>query len=151
MKAGSAPARSRRGARRVHFVELDELDVVEPGLVLGDGVVADESEELDAGGDAGGVVVVVVVVDSLRVVVSGDAEGEGAGVTRSRSETRSLRSVQPASTPTPSAKTQNPVSNFFIVPDLLVDSNPGPAGAMGVPPTRPLGYAEPGWRGSLHI
>jgi hypothetical protein len=97
------------------LVALDGLDVVELELPLGDDVVADESEELDAGGDAGGVVV-VVVDDWLRVVVSGDAEGEGAGVTRSRSVTRSLLSVQPAITPAPSARTQNPVSNFFIVP-----------------------------------
>jgi hypothetical protein len=96
------------------LVELDELEVDDPGAVLGEDDVADDSEEA-AGGAGGGVV--VVVVDSLRVVesvrVSGDAEGEG--VIRSRSVTRSLLSVQPASTPTPSARTAKPVSNFFIV------------------------------------
>jgi hypothetical protein len=104
------------------LVVVDELDVVDPELLPGDDVVADDSEEL-LGGEAGGVV--VVVVDSLFVVestrVSGDAEGEGT--TRSRSVTRSVLSVQPASTPTPSARTQKPVSNFFIVVPPVVDSN----------------------------
>src|SRR5262249_50269680 len=67
---------------------------------------------------------VVVVVDSLRVVVSGDAEG--AGVTLSRSVTRSVLSVQPAIMPTPSATTQNPVSSFFIVlPPRGFETRPG--------------------------
>jgi hypothetical protein len=99
------------------LVELEELDVAEPLSVLGEEVVADDSEELRAGGGGVGVAGGVDVVDSDRVVesirVSGDAEGEGA--TRSRSVTRSVLSVQPASTPTPRARTQKPVSNFFIV------------------------------------
>jgi hypothetical protein len=128
------------GAPRSYLVVVDELDVVDPELLPGDDVVADDSEEL-LGGEAGGVV--VVVVDSLRVVestrVSGDAEGEGT--TRSRSVTRSVLSVQPASTPTPSARTQKPVSNFFIVVPPVVDSNPWVVAATGVPPTGGLLYA----------
>src|SRR5438552_2306943 len=50
-----------------------------------------------------------------RVVVSGDADGAGAGVTRSRSVIRSLRSVQPATRPAPSTRAHTPVSNFCIV------------------------------------
>jgi hypothetical protein len=93
--------------------ELDELDVADPGSVPGVDVVADDSEEVLAGGGGG----VVVVVDSLRVVESMRVSGEADGDTRSRSAppTRSLLSVQPASTPTPRARTQKPVSNFFIV------------------------------------
>jgi hypothetical protein len=87
--------------------------VVDPGSVLGEDVVADDSEELLAGGGGG----VVVVVDSLRVVESMRVSGEAEGDVRSRSAppTRSLRSVHPASTPTPSTRTQKPVSNFFIL------------------------------------
>ena len=123
---------------------LEELDVVEPPSVLGEDVVADDSEELRAGGAGAGVAGGVDVVDSDFVVestrVSGDAEGEGT--TRSRSVTRSLLSVQPARTPTPRARTQTPVSHFFIVDPSVVGSNPARRGAMGVPLTRGLRYAE---------
>lgn len=92
-------------------------------------VVEVDSEVLeDDGGDDGvggagaaeGVVdeeSVRVVVDELVVVslLPGDADGDGAGVTRSRSVTRSLRSVQPATSPAPSTRTHTPVSNFCIV------------------------------------
>jgi hypothetical protein len=52
--------------------------------------------------------------------VPGDAEGD----VRSASvpPTRSLLSVHPASTPAPSARTQKPVSNLFIVVPPSVDS-----------------------------
>ena len=57
--------------------------------------------------------------DSVRVVVvsvlPGDADGAGAGVTRSRSVTRSLRSVHPAMRPTPSTSAHSPVSNFCMM------------------------------------
>jgi hypothetical protein len=125
------------------LVDELELDVADPLSVLGEDVVADDSEELRAGGGAG--VGAVVVVDSDRVVestrVSGDAEGEGT--TRSRSVTRSVLSVQPASTPTPRASAQTPVSHLFIVDPSVVDSNPARRAAMGVPLTRGLRYAEP--------
>src|SRR4029077_7067112 len=70
----------------------------------------------------------------------GEAEGD---VVRSRSvpPTRSLRSVQPASTEAPSARTQKPVSNFFIVV-LLMGFDPRGRAAMGGPPARRLRYAE---------
>jgi hypothetical protein len=91
-------------------------------------VVVVDSEVLDdAGGDdgvdgAGDAEGAVDVVESVRVdvvdsrdVVPGDADGAGAGVTRSRSVTRSLRSVQPATRPAPSTRAHTPVSNFCIV------------------------------------
>src|SRR5438552_16270699 len=60
-----------------------------------------------------------------RVVVSGDADGAGAGVTRSRSVTRSLRSVQPATRPAPSTRAQTPVSNFcIVVPPRWIRTHP---------------------------
>jgi len=110
--------------------------VADPGSVL---VVADDSEELLAGGGGG----VVVVVDSLRVVESMRVSGEADGDTRLRSAppTRSLLSVQPASTPTPRARTQKPVSNFFIVvPPWWIRIRRGRT-AMEVPPERGLRYA----------
>lgn len=100
------------------LVVLEELDVLElvsvpvegaPGGVVVD--VAEDSDELLGGG-------VVRVVDSLRVVESirvFGVPGDADGATRSRSVTRSVLSVQPASTPAPSATTQNPVSNLLIV------------------------------------
>jgi hypothetical protein len=112
-----------RGARGYLDV-LDELEVADPVSVLGDDVVADDCEELLAGGGAGAGVGVVVVVDSLRVVESTRVSGDADGATRSRSVTRSVLSVQPASRPTPSARTQKPVKNFFIVGTSLVESNP---------------------------
>jgi hypothetical protein len=82
--------------------------LVDPESVLGADVVAEDSEELLGG--AGGVG--CAVAESLGSVL-GEAEGD----VRSRSvpPTRSLLSVQPASTAVPSASTQKPVSNFFIV------------------------------------
>jgi hypothetical protein len=95
-------------------VVVEELDELDPASLLGALDVAEDSDELLAGGVAGGL---LRVVDSVRVVestrVSGDADGPGT--TRSRSVTRSVLSVQPASTPAPSASTQKPVSNLFIV------------------------------------
>ena len=110
--------------------------------VLGADVVADDSEELFAGGGGAGVGAVVVVVDSDRVVVESLVLGDAEGTTRSRSVTRSLLSVQPARTPTPRARTQTPVSHFFIVDTSVVDSNPARTAAMGVPVTGGLRYAE---------
>src|SRR5688572_28776733 len=92
-------------------------------------VVLVDSEVLDdvgGAGDAGGAGVAegaVVVVESVRVdvvlsrdcVLGGDAEGAGLGVIRSRSVTRSVRSVQPATRPAPSTRAQTPVSNFCIM------------------------------------
>jgi hypothetical protein len=122
--------------------ELEELDVADEPSVLGADVVADDSEELFAGGAGAGVgEVVVVVVDSDRVVVESLVLGDAEGTTRSRSVTRSLLSVQPAKTPTPRARTQTPVSHFFIVDTSVVDSNPARRAAMGVPVTGGLRYA----------
>src|SRR5262249_45516666 len=70
----------------------------------------------DGVGDAGGVVVVVdsvLLVVVSRPVVPGDADGVPGA--RSRSETRSLRSVQPATRPAPRTRAQRAVSNFCIV------------------------------------
>jgi hypothetical protein len=115
------------------------LDVLEPVLAPGGvelGEVeddADESVELLGGG-------VVRTVESLRVVESVRVLGDAEGATRSRSVTRSVLSVQPASTPAPSAITQNPVSNLLIVvPPWLI--RPEWCAAMGVPPDRCMGYA----------
>jgi hypothetical protein len=90
-------------------------------VVVVDSEVLDDAggADLSGAGDAEGVVVdddvsVRVVVVSLDVV-PGDADGAGAGVTRSRSVTRSERSVQPATSPAPSTRAQTPVSNFCIV------------------------------------
>ena len=69
-----------------------------PVSVLGEDVVAEDSEEPLGGGGAG------VAVESLGRML-GEAEGD----------VRSLLSVQPASTPTASARTPKPVSNFFIM------------------------------------
>ena len=112
-----------QGARG-YLDELEDLEVADPVSVLGDDVVAEDCEELLAGGGDGAGVGVVVVVDSLRVVESTRVSGDADGATRSRSVTRSVLSVQPASTPTPSATTHKPVRNFFIVGTSLVDSNP---------------------------
>jgi uncharacterized protein len=102
------------------------LDVVSDGVEgTGDGDVA---------GGGGGIVRVV-----SRGPVLGDAEG--AGRVWSVSLTRSLRSVHPASTPVPSAMTQTPVSNLFIVvPPRGFD--PRDENATGVPRTAGLRYAR---------
>jgi hypothetical protein len=106
----------------------DELDELDPVSVLGD---VDGLVELRGGGGVGAA--------GLLGRRSGDAEGD----VRSRSvpPTRSLLSVQPASTPAPSARTHTPVSSFFmVVPPRGFD--PRARGAMGVPPTARLRYAE---------
>jgi len=116
--------------------------VAEPPSVLGEDVVADDSEELRAGGAGAGVAGGVDVVDSDFVVESIRVSGDAEGATRSRSVTRSVLSVQPASTPTARARTQKPVSNFFIVvPPWWIRIRRG-RGAMEVPPERGLRYAE---------
>jgi hypothetical protein len=88
-------------------------------VVVVDSDVLDDAGGEEGVGDAEGAVVVVVesvlVVVLSRDVVPGEAEGAGAGVTRSRSVTRSLRSVQPATRPAPSTRAQTPVRNFCIV------------------------------------
>jgi hypothetical protein len=87
-------------------------------VVVVDSDVLDDAGGEEGVGDAEGAVVVVesvLVVVVSRDVVPGEAEGAGAGVTRSRSLTRSLRSVQPATRPTPSTRAQTPVRNFCIV------------------------------------
>ena len=120
------------------MVDFDELEVDDPGSVPEEDDVAEDSE--DALGGAGGGVV-VVVVDSLRVVESIRVSGDAEGATRSRSVTRSVLSVQPASTPMPRARTQKPVSNFFIVvPPWWIRIRRGRT-AMEVPPERGLRYA----------
>jgi hypothetical protein len=87
--------------------------VVDSDVLLDD---AGGEDGVDGVGDAEGLVVVVesvLVVVVSRDVVPGDADGVPGA--RSRSETRSLRSVQPATRPAPSTRTQTPVSNFCIV------------------------------------
>jgi len=125
----------------VVVVVVDSVLLDDPG-----GVVLDDAGGVDGVGDAEGVVVVVVesvlVVVVSRDVVLGDADGAGAGVTRSRSETRSLRSVQPATRPAPSTRTQTPVSNFCIVVPPPVDSYRVSAGCNGGAADERLRYAR---------
>jgi len=117
-------------------------------VVVDSDVLLDDAGGEDGVGDAEGLVVVVesVLVESVLVVVvsrdvvPGDADGVPGA--RSRSETRSLRSVQPATRPAPSTRTQTPVSNFCIVvpPPVIrpvaVGCNGGAAEpAAGVPRT----------------
>ena len=77
------PRRSR-DALRVYWDVLEELDVADPPSVLGEDVVADDSEELRAGGAGAGVAGVVDVVDSDRVVESIRVSGDAEGATRCR-------------------------------------------------------------------
>lgn len=109
---------------------MDEPDELDPVSVLGD--VEEGAVDLLGGGTVG------AAGSTGRIL--GEAEGD---VVRSRSvpPTWSLLSVHPASTEAPSARTQKPVSNFFIVipPHGF---HPWQRAAMGVPPNRRLGYAE---------
>ena len=126
-------------------------------VVVVDSVVLDDeegeegvAEGVDGIGDADGVVVVVesvLVVVVSRLVVPGDADGVPGAF--SRSETRSLRSVQPATRPAPNTRTQTPVSNFcIVVPPQMIRTRVGGCNqgaaepAPGVPPTRRLRYAQ---------
>ena len=91
------------------MVELD------PGSVLGD---------VEAGGVellGGGTVGVAGSTGRMLGRVLGEAEGDVV-LSRSVPPTRSLLSVQPASTQAPSARTQKPVSNLFIVVPPQEDS-----------------------------
>jgi hypothetical protein len=103
-------------------------------VVVVDSVVLDDeegeegvAEGVDGVGDADGVVVVVesvLVVVVSRLVVPGDADGVPGAF--SRSETRSLRSVQPATRPAPNTRTQTPVSNFcIVVPPQMIRTRVG--------------------------
>src|SRR5207249_3885579 len=120
-RPGAGPVCIDTGRRRRRRSSMSYLVVV---------VVVVDSDVLDDAGGDGGVVgagdadgLVVDDEESVRVdelvVVSrdgapGDADGAG-GTTRSRSVTRSLRSVQPARSPAPSTRAHTPVSNFCIV------------------------------------